>query len=78
MTESPHVKQASGEKDQNTSAYNTPSHDQDPTADGSLSITSNIYNLIKEYDDDDANDPNFMEVDTKRIKKRGCHETDNM
>lgn len=58
MAGPPDVKQASGENDHDTSAYNTHSHDQDPTADGSLSITLNIRNLMKEYDDDDANNPN--------------------
>lgn len=57
------------------------SHNQEPTADGSLSITSNIWNLIKGLDDEndaDAFSAMVVDPDSQRIKKRGRHEKDIM
>lgn len=68
----PLLKQGSGQNDHNTSVDKSLSHNQEPTADGSLSITSNIRNLIKGLDDEnDANASSAMEVDpdSQRIKK---------
>lgn len=73
MKETFNKKQPTEDKDKDTSAYVTPVYDQATDSNGSLSITSNIHNMIKNIDDEEGTKPNLMEVhgNAKRIKKRG-------
>lgn len=81
MSDNTPPKNGSGENDHNDSTYKCLSHKLEPADEGSLSITSNIHNLVKGLDDEEnSHNSNAMEVDRNsvRIKKCGTHDNDIM